>query len=161
MSQRLSPATEDDAPSDTETTQPSVPDRADDLEATQPIGRVQVDRQPEPEAEPDPEPEKGHGSIRTAGAVMAVAIGLLGLVASVVLAAGALTVALGAGEGNAIYDPLSTVCNALVGPLKDAFNFSGPNAASREEFLGWGAGSLIYLAVSFAGQAAHRAAARD
>ena len=91
----------------------------------------------------------------------AAVVGALGLIFSVVLAVGALTVAMGAGEGNAIYDPLSAVCDALVGPLKDAFSFSGPNAASREEFLGWGAGSLIYLAVSFAGQAAHRAATRD
>jgi hypothetical protein len=53
------------------------------------------------------------------------------------------------------------MCDVLAGPLKDAFNFSGPNAASRGEFLGWGAGSLIYLAVSFAGQAAHRAGTRD
>ena len=86
---------------------------------------------------------------------------MLGLVLSVVLAVGAFTVAIGAGAGNAIYDPISTVCNALAGPLKSAFDFSGPNAASREEFLGWGAGSLIYLALSFAGQAAHRAAIRD
>jgi hypothetical protein len=90
-----------------------------------------------------------------------VAVGILGLVFSVILAVGALTVAMGAGEGNVVYDPVSTVCNLLAGPLKDAFNFSGPNAASREEFLGWGAGSLIYLAVSFAGQAGHRAVTRD
>ena len=86
---------------------------------------------------------------------------MLGLVFSVVLAVGALTVAMGFGEGNALYDPISTACDILAGPLKSAFDFSGPNAASREEFLGWGAGSLIYLAVSFAGQAAHRALNRD
>ena len=124
-------------------------------EATQPIGRVQVDEFP------DTEPKKQRAGVRAAAIMVAALVGALGLIFSVVLAVGALTVAIGAGEGNAIYDPLSTVCDALVGPLKNAFNFTGPNAASREEFLGWGAGSLIYLAVSFAGQAAHRAATRD
>ena len=60
------------------------------------------------------------------GPLVAAAIGILGLIFSVVLAVGALTVAIGAGEGNAIYDPLSTVCDALAGPLKDAFSFTGP-----------------------------------
>ncbi|MGH3475093.1 MAG: hypothetical protein ACRDOT_09305 [Aeromicrobium sp.] len=124
-------------------------------EATQPIGRVQVDDVP------DTVPKKERTGVRAAAIMVAALVGALGLIFSVVLAVGALTVAIGAGEGNAIYDPLSTVCDALVGPLKNAFNFTGPNAASREEFLGWGAGSLIYLAVSFAGQAAHRAATRD
>jgi hypothetical protein len=125
-------------------------------EATQPIGRVQVD-----DDVPDAEPKERAKGGRAAAFMAAAVVGALGLIFSVVLAVGALTVAMGAGEGNAIYDPLSTVCDTLVGPLKNAFNFTGPNAASREEFLGWGAGSLIYLAVSFAGQAAHRAATRD
>ena len=126
------------------------------LEQTQPIGRVQVE-----DDVPDVEPKQQRVGVRSAAVILAALVGALGLIFSVVLAVGALTVAIGAGEGNAIYDPLSTVCDALVGPLKNAFNFTGPNAASREEFLGWGAGSLIYLAVSFAGQAAHRAASRD
>ncbi|MFZ0140862.1 MAG: hypothetical protein WAL70_07225 [Aeromicrobium sp.] len=131
------------------------PDRSREPEATQPIGRVQVDDVP------DAEPKKQRIGARAPAILVAGVIGALGLIFSVVLAVGALTVAIGAGEGNSIYDPLSTVCDALVGPLKNAFSFTGPNAASREEFLGWGAGSLIYLAVSFAGQAAHRAATRD
>ena len=146
---------EDTTPEAADTGQSSPADRADELEATQPIGRVQVD------PDPEPEPEERSSGIRSAGSMVAAAVGILGLVFSVVLAVGALIVALGAGEGNAIYNPISTVCNLLAGPLTDAFSFSGPNAASREEFLGWGAGSLIYLAVSFAGQAAHRAATRD
>ncbi|MGH3014051.1 MAG: hypothetical protein ACRDNN_03795 [Gaiellaceae bacterium] len=125
-------------------------------EETQPIGRVQVD-----DDVPDAEPKERRAGVRAAAVVVAALVGALGLTFSVVLAVGALTVAIGAGEGNAIYDLLSTVCDALAGPLKNAFSFTGPNAASREEFLGWGAGSLIYLAVSFAGQAAHRAATRD
>ena len=125
-------------------------------EQTRPIGRVQVD-----DDVPDAEPKEQRAGVRSAAMVAAALVGALGLIFSVVLAVGALTVAIGAGEGNAIYDPLSTVCDALAGPLKNAFSFTGPNAASREEFLGWGAGSLIYLAVSFAGQAAHRAATRD
>ncbi len=125
-------------------------------EQTQPIGRAQVD-----DDVPDAEPKQQRAGVRSAAVMLAALVGAIGLILSVVLAVGALTVAIGAGEGNAIYDPLSTVCDALAGPLKNAFSFTGPNAASREEFLGWGAGSRIYLAVSFAGQAAHRAASRD
>ena len=150
-----SPPTTTDEPAVVDTQQDAGPDRAPELDATQPIGRVQVDDVPEAE------PKKPRTGVRSAAIMVAAVVGALGLVFSVVLAVGALIVAIGAGEGNSIYDPLSTVCDALVGPLKNAFNFTGPNAASREEFLGWGAGSLIYLAVSFAGQAAHRAATRD
>lgn len=125
-------------------------------EQTQPIGRAQVENDV-----PGIEPKQQRAGVRSAAVMLAALVGALGLILSVVLAVGALTVAIGAGEGNAIYDLLSTVCDALAGPLKNAFNFTGPNAASREEFLGWGAGSLIYLAVSFVGQAAHRAASRD
>jgi len=145
-----------DEPSPTTITQDAGAHREPGHEATQPIGRVQVD-----DDVPDTEPTKERAGVRAAAIMVAALVGALGLIFSVVLAVGALTVAIGAGEGNAIYDPLSTVCDALVGPLKNAFSFTGPNAASREEFLGWGAGSLIYLAVSFAGQAAHRAATRD
>ena len=146
----------DDEPSPTTISQDASAHREPRPEATQPIGRAQVD-----DDVPDTEPTKERAGVRAAAIVVAAIVGALGLIFSVVLAVGALTVAMGAGEGNAIYDPLAAVCDALVGPLKNAFNFTGPNAASREEFLGWGAGSLIYLAVSFAGQAAHRAATRD
>lgn len=148
-------AEEDAEPAPTTASQDAGSQREPRPEATQPISRVQVDDVP------DAEPAKERSGVPAAAVMAAALVGALGLILSVVLAVGALTVAMGAGEGNAIYDPLSAVCDALVGPLKDAFSFSGPNAASREEFLGWGAGSLIYLAVSFAGQAAHRAATRD
>ena len=167
----------DDSSSDTSTEEVAQPaaalhepdtDREPELESTQPIGRVQVaetHETPAIETQPDepdePASARGGGGLRSVWSTVAGGIGVLGLVLSVVLAVGAFTVAIGAGAGNAIYDPISTVCNALAGPLKSAFDFSGPNAASREEFLGWGAGSLIYLALSFAGQAAHRAAIRD
>ena len=143
-------------PSPTPVTQAAGEHREPKQEPTQPIGRVQVE-----EGVPDAEPRKQRAGARSAAVMVAALVGALGLIFSVVLAVGALTVAIGAGEGNAIYDPLSTACDALAGPLKNAFSFTGPNAASREEFLGWGAGSLISLAVSFAGQAAHRAATRD
>ncbi len=133
------------------------------LEATQPIGRVQVDDAPaaKPDAVPVTGPKERSTSFRTVATMAAAALGIIGLVFSVILAVGALIVAMGAGEGNALYEPISRVCNVLAGPLKDAFDFTGPSAASREEFLGWGAGSLIYLALSFAGQAGHRALTRS
>ncbi len=111
-------------------------------------------------ADPAQDPESPRFRARGLAAMAAGVVGVLGLILSVVLAVGALIVALGAGEGNTVYDVVSVACDALVGPLKNAFDFSGPNAASREEFLGWGAGSLIYLAISFAGQAGHRAGTR-
>jgi len=89
-------------------------------------------------------------------APVAGVVGLIALGISVLLAVGALLVALGFDSGG-LYEGLRSVANLLVGPLKDAFDFSGANAERKEHFLAWGAGSIAYLLISFAGQAVQRA----
>ena len=89
-------------------------------------------------------------------APIAGVVGLIALGISVLLAVGALLVALGFDSGG-LYEALRAVANALVGPLKDAFDFSGANAERKEHFLAWGAGSIGYLLISFVGQAVQRA----
>ncbi|HSI26017.1 MAG TPA: hypothetical protein VK948_01300 [Aeromicrobium sp.] len=98
--------------------------------------------------------ESASGGSALAGA--AGIIGILGLVLSVVLAVGALLVAVGAEFG-----VLTSICDILVGPLKNAFDFSGQGAQRKENFLAWGAGSVVYLLLSFVGQAVQRANAGD
>lgn len=71
--------------------------------------------------------------------------GAIGLTFSVILATGALFIALDAGEGSAFFTHLSDVCDGLVGPLKDVFSFSGVNAAKKQSLVGWGLGSMGYL----------------
>jgi peptidoglycan hydrolase-like protein with peptidoglycan-binding domain len=82
-------------------------------------------------------------------------VGLVALGISVLLAVGALLVALGFDSGG-LYEVLRTVANTLVGPLDNAFDFSGANAERKEHFLAWGAGSIGYLLISFVGQAVQR-----
>jgi hypothetical protein len=108
--------------------------------------RWEPDRSPLPAADDDDLTE------RPLMAQIAGLVGLLGLVLSVVLAVGALLVAVGTEFG-----PLAAVCDAVVGPLKNAFEFSGTGAERKENFLAWGAGSVLYLLVSFVGQAVQRA----
>jgi uncharacterized membrane protein len=75
-----------------------------------------------------------------AGAVFA-----LGLWLSVILAIGALFVALDVAQGSAFFDYLSGLCDALVGPLTEVFNFTGADADKKESLVGWGLGSVGYL----------------
>ena len=89
-------------------------------------------------------------------APIAGVVGLIALGISVLLAVGALLVALGFDSGG-LYEGLRTVANLLVGPLEGAFDFSGANAERKEHFLAWGAGSIGYLLISFVGQAVQRA----
>jgi len=87
---------------------------------------------------------------------IAGALGLACLAISVLLAVGALLVALGVDSG-VFYQALEAVANVLVGPLNHAFDFSGANAERKEHFIAWGAGSIGYLVLSFVGQAVQRA----
>jgi len=107
-----------------------------------------------PERSEAAEAESGADGSALAG--VAGVVGILGLVLSVVLAVGALLVAVGAEFG-----ALSSVCDVLVGPLKNAFEFNGQGAQRKENFLAWGAGSVVYLLLSFVGQAVQRANAAD
>jgi hypothetical protein len=98
---------------------------------------------------PGPTDRAGH---RRGIALLAGLLGALGLICSVILAIGALLVALGAGAGNGAYDLVSSICDALVGPLRDVFSFSGVNADMKEALVAWGLGSMGYLLVGLFAQ---------
>ena len=120
----------------------------DEIDETQEISKIES----EPEVSPgDEEPKTRRSMAPAAGVVGLVALGI-----SVLLAVGALLVALGFDSGG-LYEVLRTVANFLVGPLEGAFDFSGANAERKEHFLAWGAGSILYLLISFVGQAVQRA----
>lgn len=104
----------------------------------------------------DEEAPKGRPQL----APIAGVVGLIALGISVLLAVGALLVALGFDSGG-LYEGLRTVANLLVGPLEGAFDFSGANAERKEHFLAWGAGSIGYLLISFVGQAVQRSNDED
>jgi hypothetical protein len=98
---------------------------------------------------------------RNVVAVLAVAIGVLGLVCSLILAVGAFMAALGTTDSNGAYDTLSSICDVLVGPLRDVFSFSGANAEMKEAVVSWGAGSMIYVLVGMFAQSYLRSRADD
>jgi len=93
---------------------------------------------------PKPPKERGEVSNRR-WSVAANVVGLIGLLLSVILATGALVVALDAGQGSAFVSQLSSLCDGLAGPLKDVFSFSGPTAGKKQALVGWGLGSMGYL----------------
>lgn len=95
-----------------------------------------------------PKPPKARtGNSNRYWTIAAGVIGTLGLLLSVVLATGALFVALDAGQGGSFFANLSDACDALVGPLKGVFSFSDVNADKKEALVGWGLGSVGYLLV--------------
>ncbi|MGA8988366.1 hypothetical protein [Aeromicrobium sp.] len=98
---------------------------------------------------------------RAAIGVVAATVGAIGLICSVILAVGALMVALGAGESNAAYDLLSSICDALVGPLSDVFTFTGTNGADKEALVAWGLGSMGYLLIGLFAQSVLRSRIED
>jgi hypothetical protein len=89
--------------------------------------------------------------------VLAGLVGAAGLVCSVVLAFGALLVALDATDSS-VYDSVSGICDVLVGPLRDAFSFTGTNADMKESLVAWGAGAIAYLVVGIGIQSMLRSA---
>lgn len=90
----------------------------------------------------------------------AAAIGAVALICSVILAVGALLIALGSDDGS-VYDAFSGTCDVLVGPLRDAFSFSGAKADMKEALVAWGAGSIGYLVLSLVAQSISRPAGKD
>ncbi len=144
--------------------EPQIEVRTDD---DQPASKGEDTRVSEPlkvddPADPGDDRKSRIAGVRTVAYAVAGVIGVLGLLCSIILAVGTLLVALGAGEGNALYDPVSSLSKILIGPLDGAFDFSGVNAAKREQFLAWGVGCLIYLVVSVVGlQLSQRAAGND
>ena len=110
-------------------------------------------RKPKPAKEPKvpkpakvPKPPTVRSEVSNRRWSMGAAIaGTIGLILSVILAIGALFVALDAAQGSAFFGSLSGLCDALVGPLKDVFSFSGVNADKKAALVGWGLGSMGYL----------------
>jgi hypothetical protein len=100
------------------------------------------------------------GGAKRLVSLLAGLIGAVGLVCSVVLAFGALLVALDA-TGSSVYDSVSPVCDVLVGPLRDVFSFTGTNADMKESLVAWGAGAIAYLIVGFVAQSLLRSAVDD
>jgi hypothetical protein len=92
--------------------------------------------------------------------VLAGVLGAAGLICSLVLAVGALLVAMGSDDGS-LYDAVSAACDALVGPLRDAFTIGGENAGMKESLVAWGAGSIGYLAAGLVAQSLVRATVDD
>lgn len=83
-------------------------------------------------------------------------IGALGMVLAVVLAVGALLVALGANQTEGIVGVIATICDALAGWLRGLFDLSGPNSRTTESLVAWGLGSVIYLGVGLVAQGLSR-----
>jgi hypothetical protein len=139
------------APADVEESEP-VAEVPEPVSAWRPVETREIPKQPTTQPmDGDVEPKS-----RSSLAPIAGVVGLIALGISVLLAVGALLVALGFDSGG-LYEGLRTVANAFVGPLKHAFDFSGANAERKEHFLAWGAGSIGYLLISFVGQAVQRA----
>ena len=127
--------------------------------------RAVASRRPAGAGVPDGEPaargqRTSAGRARRVVSVLAGVFGALGLVCSVILASGALLVALDADSGSA-YDVVSGICDVLVGPLRDVFTFSGATAEMKEALVAWGAGSIIYLVVGVVAQSVLRSGADD
>ncbi|HUS22054.1 MAG TPA: hypothetical protein VMZ66_08605 [Aeromicrobium sp.] len=151
-----------DEPAPADVDEPAPVEASEPVSAWKPGGtsrlRGSVETREIPKQQPTTLPMDGdqESKSRSALAPIAGVVGLIALGISVLLAVGALLVALGFDSGG-LYEALRTVANALVGPLKDAFDFSGANAERKEHFLAWGAGSVGYLLISFVGQAVQRA----
>ncbi len=139
------------APVDIEAEEPPIADEAEPVAGWKPAETREIHAYtPASPVDGDEEPKSRAQVGPIAGIVGLVALGI-----SVLLAVGALLVALGFDSGG-LYEVLRTVANTLVGPLDNAFDFSGANAERKEHFLAWGAGSIGYLLISFVGQAVQR-----
>lgn len=103
---------------------------------------------PEPRG---PRAEGESGSSKIWSTVVSV-VGIAGYVCAVLLAVGAMTVALGLENGDAIFDLFSPVCDVLVSPARGLVSFSGDNAETKELFLAYSVGSIVYLVIGLVAQ---------
>ena len=100
-----------------------------------------------------PADSSGNESTRSGAlAMLAVGLGALGFVFSVVLAIGAFMVALNPQDDGSLFKLVSNICDALVGPLRGVFSFSGVNGESKDALVAWGLGALGYLIVGLFAQ---------
>lgn len=146
--------------------QSKAPREPNALKELKPPKPVKAPREPKPDKQPKvttpkpakpvkvPKPPKTPrpAKVRTDNANRALSIaagiaGTIGLVFSVILATGALLIALDVDQGSTFFAHLSDMCDGLVGPLKDVFTFTGVDADKKEVLVGWGLGSMGYLLV--------------
>lgn len=92
-------------------------------------------------APPSPRPPARTRVVTLVAGLVAAA----GLLVSVVLAAGALAVAVGVDTGSGWGAQLADVCDALAGSLRGLFDFSGEQGEVRETLAAWGLGSVLAL----------------
>lgn len=102
-----------------------------------------------PEPPSVPQESRSFGPARVASLV-GVAIGVLGLVASVLLALAALLVAFGFDPDAGVLRAVAVLADPLTAPLRGLVSFSGENAAAKEAFVAYGGGSVVYLIVGVA-----------
>lgn len=102
-----------------------------------------------PEPPSVPQESSSFGPARVVSMV-GVAIGVLGLVASVLLALAALLVAFGFDADAGVLRAVAVVADPLTAPLRGLVAFSGENAAAKEAFVAYGGGSVVYLIVGVA-----------
>ncbi|MFT4298517.1 MAG: hypothetical protein QM597_02615 [Aeromicrobium sp.] len=126
------------------------------MAAKQQVSARPADDVPEPPAEVGPSSAGGSSRVTTIAAVVSA----LGLILSVVLAIGALLVALDAGSGGA-FSVLSSVCDVLTAPVAGFIDFSGANADRKEALVTWGLGSMVYLVIGLAAQSLVRSRLDD
>ncbi len=111
--------------------------------------------------EPTDQPGDDESSPSNFVPTLAVVLGALGFVFSVVLAIGAFMVALNPQDDGGLFSAVSNVCDALVGPLRGLFSFSGVNGESKEALVAWGLGALGYLVLGLFAQSFLRSRSED
>ncbi|WP_332642622.1 hypothetical protein [Aeromicrobium sp.] len=111
--------------------------------------------------EPTDQPGDDEDARSTLVPTLAVVLGALGFVFSVVLAIGAFMVALNPQDDGGLFNVVSNVCDALVGPLRGLFSFSGVNGESKEALVAWGLGALGYLVLGLFAQSFLRSRSED
>lgn len=92
---------------------------------------------------------------------IAVVVGALGFVFSVILAIGAFMVALNPQDDGGLFNLVSNICDALVGPLGGLFSFSGDNGESKDALVAWGLGALGYLVIGLVVQSLLRSRSEE
>lgn len=120
---------------------------AENESKTQGSGQVKPVKPDKPAKVPKPQRQRGANNNR-GWQIAAAVVGVVGLLCSVILAGGALLIALGADQNSGIAGVVADICDLLVGPLKGLFTFSGTNADLKAALVTWGLGSMIYLLVS-------------
>ena len=70
---------------------------------------------------------------------------ILTVVAAVILAAGALLIALDANPNNDLVDRVVTWAGDLDGPFSNIFTFDGDNAATKAALVNWGLAAVAWL----------------